>query len=112
MYLFTFTAILASAVTTASAAGCYSETGPGWGDLRQAANNAADAVCNGDSGGVAGNFDGTQSRPPLLVMYAQVAWTRVIDRSDVSLGHGNRISQRPGLQVWSQGGDQWLWLGW
>ena len=58
MYLFTFTAILASAVTTASAAGCYSETGPGWGDLRQAANNAADAVCNGDSGGVAGNFDG------------------------------------------------------
>ncbi|RYN42196.1 hypothetical protein AA0114_g10618 [Alternaria tenuissima] len=58
MYLFTFTAILASAVTTASAAGCYSETGPGWGDLRQAANNAADAVCNGDSGGVAGIFDG------------------------------------------------------
>lgn len=129
MYLFTFTAILASAVTTASAAGCYSETGPGWGDLRQAANNAADAVCNGNSGGVAGNFDGnskyacrnlgetmkaecTQSPPPLGVMYAPVAWTSVIDRSDVSLGHGNRISQRPGLQVWSQGGDQWLWLGW
>ena len=109
MYLFTFTAILASAVTTASAAGCYSETGPGWGDLRQAANNAADAVCNGDSGGVAGNIDGnskyacrnlgktmkaecTQSPPPLGVIYAQVAWTRVIDRSDVSLGHVNARS--------------------
>lgn len=45
-------------------------------------------------------------------MYIQVAWTRTIDRISVSLGHGNRISQPPGLQVCSEGGDQWLWLGW
>jgi hypothetical protein len=54
MHFSTITAIMASAIATVHA-GCYGETGPGWGNGRQAANNLADDVCRGD---VSGSFSG------------------------------------------------------
>ncbi|KAF1947437.1 hypothetical protein EJ02DRAFT_449612 [Clathrospora elynae] len=54
MHIYPLLALLAPAAVRA--AGCYSETGPGWGSFRQLANNDADAVCG--SSEVSGNFNG------------------------------------------------------
>jgi hypothetical protein len=56
MHFSTIAAIMASAIATVHAAGCYGETGPGWGALRQSANNLADEACTGN---INGYFDGS-----------------------------------------------------